>query len=228
MGAIVHHVADQVVDLQEEEDLDCHFRPDGYYEVYRTSEGLAGARDEIPLQRAHGYDTREVSGEFLREAEPNLKPGTAGGIFYPEAAIVDPARFLDTLKRAAVLRGLSVRTGAEVSEVLATGGRPFRPPIPGLDLKNVWFMTHPDDAASLVQTIDRQGLKKAVLVGAGFIGLEMAEALINKGLDVTMVEMMGQIMPGIIDEDIARLSETISYELFCHAGCHGRREYINK
>jgi NADPH-dependent 2,4-dienoyl-CoA reductase/sulfur reductase-like enzyme/rhodanese-related sulfurtransferase len=91
--------------------------------------------------------------------------------------------------------------------VLATGGKPFRPPIPGLDLEHVWFMTHPDDAASLVQTIDRQGLKKAVLVGAGFIGLEMAEALINKGLDVTMVEMMGQIMPGIIDEDIARLSQ---------------------
>ena len=91
--------------------------------------------------------------------------------------------------------------------VLATGGKPFRPPIPGLDLKHVWFMSHPDDAASLVQTIDQQGLHKAVLVGAGFIGLEMAEALINKGLEVTMVEMMDQIMPGIIDEDIARLSQ---------------------
>ncbi len=91
--------------------------------------------------------------------------------------------------------------------VLATGGKAFRPPIPGLDLKHVWFMTHPDDAASLVQTIDQQGLKKAVLVGAGFIGVEMAEALINKGLEVTMVEMMDQIMPGIIDEDIARLSQ---------------------
>jgi NADPH-dependent 2,4-dienoyl-CoA reductase/sulfur reductase-like enzyme/rhodanese-related sulfurtransferase len=91
--------------------------------------------------------------------------------------------------------------------VLATGGEAFRPPIPGIDLDNVWFMTHPDDAASLVADIDQQGLQKAVLVGAGFIGLEMAEALINKGLDVTMVEMMDQIMPGIIDEDIARLTQ---------------------
>ncbi len=91
--------------------------------------------------------------------------------------------------------------------VLATGGEAFRPPIPGMDLKHVWFMTHPDDAASLVAAIDQAGLKKAVLVGAGFIGLEMAEALINKGLDVTMVEMMDQIMPGIIDEDIARLTQ---------------------
>ncbi len=91
--------------------------------------------------------------------------------------------------------------------VLATGGEAFRPPIPGMDLDHVWFMTHPDDAASMVQTIEQQGLQKAVLVGAGFIGLEMAEALINKGLDVTMVEMMDQIMPGVIDEDIARMSQ---------------------
>ncbi len=91
--------------------------------------------------------------------------------------------------------------------VLATGGEAFRPPIPGIDLDHVWFMTHPDDAASLVAVVEQRELKKAVLVGAGFIGLEMAEALVNKGLDVTMVEMMGQIMPGIIDEDIARMSQ---------------------
>jgi len=91
--------------------------------------------------------------------------------------------------------------------VLATGGRPFKPPIPGMDLQNVWFMTHPDDADSLVAEIERQGLKKAVLVGAGFIGLEVAEALINRGLEVTMVEMADQIMPGILDEDIARFAQ---------------------
>ena len=59
----------------------------------------------------------------------------------------------------------------------------------------------------LVAEIDRQGLKKAVLVGAGFIGLEVDEALINRGLDVTMVEMANQIMPGILDEDIARFAQ---------------------
>ena len=91
--------------------------------------------------------------------------------------------------------------------VLATGGRPFKPPIPGLDLSNVWFMTHPDDAAGLVREIEGQGLQHAVLVGAGFIGLEVAEALINRGLDVTMVEMANQIMPGILDEDIARFAQ---------------------
>ncbi|GBC63495.1 pyridine nucleotide-disulfide oxidoreductase [Desulfonema ishimotonii] len=87
--------------------------------------------------------------------------------------------------------------------VIATGGYPFRPPIPGVDLKNVWFMTHPSHAESLVREIGAQGLKKAVLVGAGFIGIEMAEALIHRGVEVTIVEMMDQIMPGILDKDVA-------------------------
>ncbi len=87
--------------------------------------------------------------------------------------------------------------------VLAVGGYPFHPPVPGVDLKNVWFMTHPDDADSLVREIAAQNLKKAVLVGAGFIGIEMAEALAKTGMDVTIAEMENQIMPGVLDRDIA-------------------------
>lgn len=87
--------------------------------------------------------------------------------------------------------------------VLAMGGYPFRPSIPGMDLQNIWFMSHPSHAQSLVKEIKAQGLKKAVLVGAGFIGLEMAEALVRRGLDVTVVEMTDQIMPGVLDKDIA-------------------------
>jgi len=87
--------------------------------------------------------------------------------------------------------------------VIATGGIAFHPPIPGIDLKNVWFMTHPDHASSLVQEIKEQGLKKAAMVGAGFIGIEMAEALIHRGLSVSLIEMADQIMPGVLDHDIA-------------------------
>ncbi len=87
--------------------------------------------------------------------------------------------------------------------VLATGGHPFRPPIPGTYLKNIWFMTHPDHADTLVKEIKAQGLENAVLVGAGFIGIEMAEALIYKGLNVTMIEMENQILPGVLDKDMA-------------------------
>ncbi len=87
--------------------------------------------------------------------------------------------------------------------VFATGGYAFRPPIEGIDLKNVWFMTHPDDARTLVEEIGKQGFQKAVMVGAGFIGIEVTEALVNRGLDVTLVEMFDQVMPGVLDKDIA-------------------------
>ena len=87
--------------------------------------------------------------------------------------------------------------------VLATGGSAFRPPISGVDLENVWFMTHPDHARTLVEEIKEQGFEKAVMVGAGFIGMEVTEALINKGLDVTLVEMADQVMPGVLDPDMA-------------------------
>jgi NADPH-dependent 2,4-dienoyl-CoA reductase/sulfur reductase-like enzyme/rhodanese-related sulfurtransferase len=90
--------------------------------------------------------------------------------------------------------------------VLATGGTPVKPPIPGVNLKNVWFMTHPSDAETLDRQIGEQVLKEVVLVGAGFIGMEMAEALVRRGLKVTMVEMMNQVMPGVLDADTAALA----------------------
>lgn len=90
--------------------------------------------------------------------------------------------------------------------VLATGGRPVRPPIPGLELGNVWSMRHPDDAESLVDRIQAEGLKSAVLIGAGYIGVEMAEALKRRKLRVTMVEVFDQIMPQFLDREMAMLA----------------------
>jgi len=117
-----------------------------------------------------------------------------------EALKIDPA------KKAVRVKNLE--TGAEEDMaydklVLATGGYPFRPDIPGLDLGNVWFISHPDHVVSLKKEIASQGLKKALLVGAGFIGIEMAEALVHQGLEVTVVEMIDQIMPGVLDRDVA-------------------------
>jgi NADPH-dependent 2,4-dienoyl-CoA reductase/sulfur reductase-like enzyme/rhodanese-related sulfurtransferase len=90
--------------------------------------------------------------------------------------------------------------------VLATGGRPIRPPINGISLKNVWFMRHPDDAESMVEQIEKQKLRHAVLVGAGYIGVEMAEALRGRGLEVTMIEIFDQILPQFLDFEMAALA----------------------
>ncbi|SMC17824.1 NADPH-dependent 2,4-dienoyl-CoA reductase, sulfur reductase [Desulfacinum hydrothermale DSM 13146] len=90
--------------------------------------------------------------------------------------------------------------------IIATGASPFRPPIPGLELDNVWFMKRLEDATGMVDNIEAQGLRRAVLVGAGLIGLEVAEALRVRGLDVTIVEMFDQIMPQVLDREMAALA----------------------
>lgn len=110
-----------------------------------------------------------------------------------------------------VVRVRNLETGAEEDLsydklVLATGSSPIRPPIPGMELDNVWFMRHPDDASSMVEKIEAQKLGKAVLVGAGYIGVEMAEALRQRGLEVTMIEMFDQILPRFLDREMALLA----------------------
>ncbi len=91
--------------------------------------------------------------------------------------------------------------------VLAMGARPVKPPLPGIDLENVTCMRHLEEASKLVDAVERQGLKKAVLIGAGYIGMEMAEALCKRGLEVTVVEMLDQVLPQFLDRDMALLVE---------------------
>lgn len=123
LGPLGHESRGLFDELMGEESLDCHFRPDGYYEVYRTPEALRGAEGEIPLQKAHGYTTRSVRGEELREREPHLREGTVGGVFFPESATLDPMRFLEELARCASDRGLEMRRSSEVTSIVKEGTR---------------------------------------------------------------------------------------------------------
>ncbi|MCP3033089.1 FAD-dependent oxidoreductase [Halobacillus sp. A1] len=86
--------------------------------------------------------------------------------------------------------------------VLATGAEPLTPPIPGVDLDHVFHVRTIQHAAAIHDYMESSQPKKAVIVGAGFIGLEMAEQLKRKGLDVTLVQMSDQVMPHL-DKDIA-------------------------
>ncbi|MEN6485017.1 MAG: FAD-dependent oxidoreductase, partial [Syntrophobacteraceae bacterium] len=116
---------------------------------------------------------------------------------------------IDRAGKTVLLRNLDTGSETELPYdklVLAAGSRPVQPPVPGLDLKNVWTMRHPDDASSMVERIESEGLKTAVLIGAGYIGVEMAEALTRRGLKVTMVEAFDQIMPQFLDREMALLA----------------------
>jgi NADPH-dependent 2,4-dienoyl-CoA reductase/sulfur reductase-like enzyme/rhodanese-related sulfurtransferase len=89
--------------------------------------------------------------------------------------------------------------------VLATGAEPIVPPLPGLDRPQVRTLRTVPDADVLRGMLDA-GARKAVVIGAGFIGLETVEAFRHRGLEVTLVELAPQVLPAI-DADMAQLVE---------------------
>lgn len=78
--------------------------------------------------------------------------------------------------------------------VIATGASPIMPPIPGADLNGVYTVRTPEDAVQIRAAVDAGELKRAVIVGGGFIGLEMAENLHAAGVRATVVEMAPHIL----------------------------------
>ncbi len=88
--------------------------------------------------------------------------------------------------------------------VLATGAKPIQPNIEGVDLKNIFFLRSIFHADALVQHINSEEIRKVVIVGGGYIGLEMAESLILLGKSVTIVELASQILT-LFDEDFANI-----------------------
>lgn len=106
------------------------------------------------------------------------------------------------------VKAVNLETGEEMvfpydQLVLATGADSFVPPIEGRDLKGVYKLSHPSDALAIRDVVDKGEIEKAVCIGAGLIGLEGADALFNKMVDVTIVELQPQILPGMLDPDIA-------------------------
>lgn len=92
------------------------------------------------------------------------------------------------------------------SLIVTTGGQPVRPPLPGLDDERVFTVRTLEDAISLRCLLDAGRLGSVLVVGGGYIGLEMAEALAKRGAAVTVVEAEDQVMPNL-DSPVAALVE---------------------
>jgi len=88
--------------------------------------------------------------------------------------------------------------------VIGTGARALRPPLPGIDLPFVWGVATLSDGRALLAEAERRRCQNVVVVGGGYIGLEMAEAFKRWGADVTVVEAGEQVM-GSLDADMAQL-----------------------
>lgn len=87
--------------------------------------------------------------------------------------------------------------------VIAVGASPLVPDIAGTGLPGVFTMRTPDDAAGLRSYLEEKQCRSAVVAGAGFIGLEIAENLKKQGLSVTVVDIADQIMPNVFDPEMA-------------------------
>jgi NADPH-dependent 2,4-dienoyl-CoA reductase/sulfur reductase-like enzyme len=97
--------------------------------------------------------------------------------------------------------------------VVAAGASPVRPPVPGLDRPGVFTIRSLDEAIRLRRLLDGGTVRRAVVVGAGYIGLETAEALVCAGIEVEVVEALPRVL-GNVDEPIAELARA---ELERHA-----------
>ncbi|MFH1787107.1 MAG: FAD-dependent oxidoreductase [archaeon] len=144
-------------------------------------------------------------------------PFSLEGMFPPESLISHPAEFY---KRA----GIDLRLNAKVKKIkpkerkvilegkeegydyliIATGGKAFVPPIEGIDKEGVAGLNVMDELKELLRLSKKS--KRAVVIGAGLIGLETAVALESLGIEVTVVEMLNQIIP-IIDKDMAEYAQ---------------------
>ena len=117
---------------------------------------------------------------------------------------------IDRAARTVQMRDLL--TGRDYSEsydalVLSPGAAPLRPPLPGIDLEGIFVLRTIPDSREIRSWIAEKNARSAVVVGAGFIGLEMAENLAHRGLEVTVVEMLDQVMPPLDPEMASTVAE---------------------
>ncbi len=112
---------------------------------------------------------------------------------------------IDREKKHVLVRDLT--TGKEYPEsydklVLSPGAEPVKPPIPGIDMPGIFTLRNVPDTDSIKDFIEKRKPRRAVIIGAGFIGLEMAENLHRRGIFVTIVEALDQVM-SILDYEMA-------------------------
>jgi NADPH-dependent 2,4-dienoyl-CoA reductase/sulfur reductase-like enzyme/rhodanese-related sulfurtransferase len=113
-------------------------------------------------------------------------------------------------RAAQIVNVRETATGREYEEgydslILSTGAAPLRPPIPGIDRPGHFTVRNVPDVEQITNWLSESSTKRAVVVGGGYIGLEMAEQLKHRGLSVTIIEAMPQVMTPLDPEMAAWL-----------------------
>ena len=116
---------------------------------------------------------------------------------------------IDRKKKIVVIEDLNTRKTEELpydKVILATGARPRMPKVPGIELEGITTLQSMQDADFLRRIADEKKIKKAVVIGGGLIGIETCEALHLAGIEITVVEMLPQLL-SFLDMEIAKLVE---------------------
>ena len=161
--------------------------------VYTKGEDISYAGCGLPYYVGGSIETREE----LIVNTPEKFTGLTG---------VEVKTGMEAVAVDAKAKNVTFANGEVVSYdklVIATGATPFVPNVAGATLPGVFTMRTPDDAIGLRAYVDENKCRSAVVVGAGFIGLEIAENLLAKGLKVTVVDMAAQVMPNLFDAEVA-------------------------
>ncbi len=151
-----------------------------------------------------------------------------------EVTAIDPARGQVRVRDRATDREFST---AYDRLLIATGATPIRPDVPGLDLAGVFALDVMEDAVAIRDYIARHAPRRAVIVGGGYIGLEMVENLVARGIETRLVQR-GEQLFGLIDRELAeRINDTLARHGvnldLCDTileGCegpHGRVEHVH-
>jgi len=118
--------------------------------------------------------------------------------------VIDEAKKIEIKKNIVVTKKNKIKFK---KLVLATGARPFVPPIPGKEMKNIFTLRTIKDVKNI-----RQSLKKAkniIIVGGGAIGIEVASLLNNKKRKITIIELLPHLVSGAYDEDFSQDVENV-------------------
>lgn len=194
--------------------------------------GVAGGASAAARARRLSEDAEII----LVERGPDVSFANCGLPYYIGETITDRNKLLVTTpERLHVRFNLDVRvrssvesidrsgktvrirdlaTGREYDEsydklILAPGAAPLRPPITGIDLPGIFTLRNLQDMDRIKAAIDN-GVKQAVVVGAGFIGLELVENLVGLGVSTTVVELQDQVLPPFDKEMTAPLKESLA------------------
>lgn len=181
--------------------------PDAEITIIQKEAALSMAACGYPYYVGGTFDDRNalVSTPTGAERNPRFFKNAKGIAAHIETEVVE----IDPKAHTVTCRELKTGKSAQLTYdklVVATGTTPVRPPLPGIELAGVVTLHSLEDAEYLRRAVDEKKVRAAIVVGGGLIGMETCEALRKQGLEVTVVEMLPQILT-FLDPELAALVE---------------------